>query len=136
MRSDVVITTALVPGQTAPLLIEEAAVSGMRPGSVIVDLAAEKGGNCAVTRADEDVVVGGVSVLGPTNLPSQVPAHASQMYARNVTTFLDHLVEDGELKVDLEDEITAGTLVVDGGEVVNERVRSLLGLSAGADGRD
>jgi len=136
VRSDVVITTALVPGQTAPLLIEEAAVSGMRPGSVIVDLAAEKGGNCAVTRADEDVVVGGVSVLGPTNLPSQVPAHASQMYARNVTTFLDHLVEDGELKVDLEDEITAGTLVVDGGEVVNERVRSLLGLSAGADGRD
>ncbi len=133
VASDVVITTALVPGQVAPLLIEESAVQGMRPGSVVVDLAAEKGGNCAATRADEEVTVSGVRVLGPTNLPSQVPAHASQMYARNLTTFLDHLVEDGELVVDREDEITAGTLLVDAGAVVNERVRALLG-EAGAEG--
>jgi len=136
VASDVVITTALVPGQTAPLLIEESAVRGMRPGSVVVDLAAEKGGNCASTRADEEVTVSGVRVLGPTNLPSQVPAHASQMYARNLTTFLDHLVEDGELAVDPEDEITAGTLVVDAGAVVNDRVRSLLGEPGAEGGAD
>jgi NAD(P) transhydrogenase subunit alpha len=125
-RSDVVITTALVPGQQAPLLIEEKAVEAMRPGSVIVDLAAEKGGNCACTRADEVIRVHGVTVMGHTNLPSHVPAHASQLYARNLTTFLDHLIEEGQLKIDLEDEITSGTLMVHEGKVINERVRSLL----------
>ncbi len=126
-KSDVVITTALVPGQQAPLLIEEAAVKAMRPGSVIVDLAAEKGGNCACTQADQVIIAHGVTVMGPTNLPSRVPAHASQLYARNVVTFLQHLLEEGRLKIDLEDEITSGTLISHEGNVVNERVRSLLG---------
>jgi len=130
-KSDVVITTALVPGQRAPLLIEERAVRGMRPGSVVVDLAAEKGGNCEVTVADEEVVVEGVHVLGPTNLPSEAPAHASQMYARNLTTFLAHLMQDGSLQLDLEDEITAGTLLTDAGRVVNERVAALLAAAGG-----
>ena len=136
--SDVVITTALVPGQRAPLLIEESVVERMRVGSVIVDLAAEKGGNCACTRPDEEVVVHGVRLIGWTNLPSFVPTHASQMYARNVTTFLDHLLEEGRLKLDLEDEITAGTLIAHGGRVVNERIQELLGSgrasSSGASG--
>jgi NAD(P) transhydrogenase subunit alpha len=130
-KSDVVITTALVPGQRAPLLIEERAVRGMRPGSVVVDLAAEKGGNCEVTVADEEVVVEGVHVLGPTNLPSEAPAHASQMYAHNLTTFLAHLVQDGSLQLDLEDEITAGTLLTNAGRVVNERVAALLAAAGG-----
>ena len=129
-KADVVITTALVPGQQAPLLIEESAVRAMRPGSVVVDLAAEKGGNCGGTQADQEVDLDGVKVLGPTNLPSEVPAHASQMYARNITTFLEHLLEEGALKVDLEDEITAGTLIVHQGAIVNERVLGLLGASS------
>ena len=129
-KADVVITTALVPGQQAPLLIEESAVRAMRPGSVVVDLAAEKGGNCGGTQADQEVDLDGVKVLGPTNLPSEVPAHASQMYARNITTFLEHLLEEGNLKVDLEDEITAGTLIVHQGAIVNERVLGLLGASS------
>ncbi len=125
-KSDVVVTTALVPGQQAPLLIEEAAVKAMRHGSVIVDLAAEKGGNCACTKPDEVVMVHGVTVMGYTNLPSHVPAHTSQLYAKNLVTFLDHLLEDGQLKIDLEDEITSGTLITHEGEVVNERIRGLL----------
>jgi len=132
-KSDVVITTALVPGQEAPLLIEEAAVQAMRPGSVIVDLAAEKGGNCALTEADQVVVKHGVTLMGHTNLPAQVPAHASQLYAKNLVTFLDHLLEEGQLKFDLEDEITSGTLVTHQGEVVNERVRGLLAEGGAAN---
>jgi NAD(P) transhydrogenase subunit alpha len=125
--SDVVITTALVPGQPAPRLIPEAAVRRMRPASVIVDLAAEKGGNCDCTEVGRDVVAHGVTVIGRTNLPAEVPAHASQMYARNVVTFLDHLLsEDGGLSFDLEDEITAGTLVTRGGEVVHPVVLAQL----------
>ena len=124
--SDVVITTALVPGQPAPLLVEESAVRAMRPGSMVVDLAAETGGNCAVTRADEVVELDGVRVVGPTNLPSEVALDASQMYARNIVTFVQHLVTDGALALDLEDEITAGALLTHGGEVANERVRGLL----------
>ncbi len=120
--SDVVITTALVPGQPAPLLIEEEAVRNMKPGSVIVDLAAEKGGNVAVTRADEDIVVHGVNVLGHTNLPAEIPNHASQMYAKNLVTFLDHLLVEGELNLDFGDEITTGTLITHAGAVVNERL--------------
>lgn len=127
-ESDVVITTAAVPGRKAPLLVTGAMVKGMAPGSVIVDLAAERGGNCELTKADETAMEHGVTILGPTNLPSTVPYHASQMYARNITTFLMHLVKDGKLELDLEDEITRETLLTRGGEVVHPRVRDLLGL--------
>ncbi len=124
--SDVVITTALVPGREAPLLITADAVKNMRPGSVVVDLAAEKGGNCELTEADKDVVVNGVTIIGHTNLPAEVPAHASQMYSKNLTTFLDHLLDEGKLVIDREDEITSGTLVSYQGEVVSEMIRSRL----------
>jgi NAD(P) transhydrogenase subunit alpha len=124
--SDIVITTALVPGRDAPLLITADAVSKMKPGSVVVDLAAEKGGNCELTEADKDIVVNGVTIIGRTNLPAEVPAHASQMYSKNLTTFLDHLLDEGKLVIDREDEITNGTLVSHDGEVVNEMVRSRL----------
>ena len=123
--ADVVITTALVPGSEAPRLVEEEAVRRMRPGSVIVDMAAEQGGNCACSRPDETVRVDGVTVLGPTNLPSEVAFHASQTYARNVTTFLEHLVKDGKLVLDLEDEITKGALLCHEGEITHPRVREL-----------
>jgi len=116
--ADVVITTAQVPGRPAPRLVTRAMVEGMRPGSVIVDLAAESGGNCELTRAGEEVVHNGVRVLGPVNLVSTVPLHASQMYSRNVTTLLKHLVKDGALVLDLDDEITRGALVTHAGEVV------------------
>jgi NAD(P) transhydrogenase subunit alpha len=121
--SDVVITTALVPGQQAPLLIDEAAVAAMRPGSVIVDLAAEQGGNCAGTVADQTVSVGGVSIIGATNLAGEIPANASQMYAKNLVTFLKHLVSEGQLVLDLEDEITRGALLTHEGKIANESVR-------------
>ena len=131
-NSDVVITTALVPGKTAPILVTEAMVAGMAPGSVVVDLAAERGGNCELTKGDETVTsANGVTILGPTNLASTVPYHASQMYAKNISTLLLHLVKDGSLALDLDDEITAGTLVSHEGRVVHPRVRELLG----ADGQ-
>ncbi len=117
-ESDAVISTALIPGKPAPLLITEEAVRGMRPGSVIVDLAAEAGGNCAVSEAGETVVRYGVTVIGETNLPSTMPVHASQMYSRNVLAFLTHLLRDGELVVDLEDEITRETCVSYEGRVM------------------
>jgi NAD(P) transhydrogenase subunit alpha len=122
--SDVVITTALVPGQAAPFLINDAAVAAMRPGSVIVDLAAEKGGNCRLTKADETIVVEGVTIIGSTNLPSEIPANASQMYAKNITTFVKHLAPEGELVLDLEDEITAGSMLTHAGKITNEAVRA------------
>jgi len=122
--ADVVITTALVPGQRAPVLIEESAVRAMRPGSVIVDLAAEKGGNCACTQADRDVVAHGVRILGPTNLPSDLATNASQLYARNLVTFLLHLLRDGKVALDLEDEITRGALLTHEGAIANEAVRA------------
>jgi len=128
--SDVIITTAAVPGKRAPVLITAEMVRAMQPGSVIVDLAAERGGNCELTRAEETVVEQGVTVLGPTNLPSTVPYHASQMYAKNVTTFLLHLVKDGALAFDPDDEITRETLVTHGGDVVQPRVRELVLASA------
>jgi len=108
---DVVVTTALVPGRPAPLLIPRSAVEAMRPGSVVVDLAAETGGNCELTRPDEEVMEGGVSIVGFTNLPSTMPTHASQLYARNVAALLQHLAPEGELRLDWEDEITAGACV-------------------------
>ncbi len=114
---DAVITTALVPGRPAPKLIPASAVAAMRPGSVIVDLAAETGGNCELTEPGEEVVREGVTILGFTNLPSSMPAHASQLYSRNVTALLMHLAPEGELKLDFEDEITAGACVTRSAEV-------------------
>jgi NAD(P) transhydrogenase subunit alpha len=108
---DVVVTTALIPGRPAPRLIPRTAIESMRPGSVIVDLAAEAGGNAELTQADEEVAHSGVSILGPTNLPSSMPYHASQLYARNVTALVQHLAPEGELKLDFEDEITSGSCV-------------------------
>jgi NAD(P) transhydrogenase subunit alpha len=116
-ESDAVITTALIPGRPAPELITEAAVGAMKPGAVIVDLAAEAGGNCAATRPGETVVVGGVTVVGLTNVPATMPVHASQMYSRNVQAFLGLIVAEGELALDFEDEIVRATCVAHGGEV-------------------
>ena len=127
-ESDVVITTAVVPGKKAPVLITAEMVRGMAPGSVIVDLAAERGGNCELTRANDTVIDHGVTIIGPVNLASTVPYHASQMYARNISTFLLHLIRDGRLQLDLADEITRETLLTRGGEVVHPRVRETLGL--------
>ncbi len=127
--NDVVITTAVVPGKKAPVLVTAEMVRGMAPGSVIVDLAAERGGNCELTRADQVVLESGVTILGPTNLPSTVPYHASQMYAKNITTFLLHLVKEGAVQLDMSDEITRDTLITRDGEIVNLRVRQALGLA-------
>lgn len=127
-RSDVVITTAQVPGKRAPVLVTREMAAGMGPGSVIVDLAAAQGGNCELTRAGETVVEGGVTVLGPVDLASSVPYHASQMYAKNVSAFLLHHLRGGKFVIDPDDEITRETLVAHGGEVVHARVREALGL--------
>jgi NAD(P) transhydrogenase subunit alpha len=128
-QSDVVIATAAVPGKKAPLLVTEEMVRGMESGSVIVDLAAESGGNCELTRPGETVEVNGVLVMGPVNLPSTIPYHASQMYAKNIAAFLQNLVKDGQVRLNLEDEIIRDTLVAHKGEVVNPQVRELLGQS-------
>ncbi len=128
-ESDAVITTAAVPGSRAPVLITEDAVRAMRPGSIVVDLAAATGGNCEFTRPGETVNVNGVTVAGPTDLAATIPYDASQMYARNVTAFLGGLLEDGAVRLNLEDEILRETLLTRGGEVVHPRVRDLLGLS-------
>jgi NAD(P) transhydrogenase subunit alpha len=125
--SDVVICTAAVPGRKAPVLVTAEAVNGMRKGSVIVDLAAEQGGNCELTRAGETVDHDGVKIVGPVNLAAGVPNHASQLYAKNVATFLAHAAKDGEVRTDA-DEILSGTLVSRGGEVVHPKVREALGL--------
>jgi NAD(P) transhydrogenase subunit alpha len=114
---DLVVTTAQVPGKPAPRLVTARMVRSMRPGSVIVDLAAEGGGNCELTRAGETVVEAGVAVMGPVDLPASVPFHASQMYGRNVTTLLQHLAKDGQLRLDPEDEIAGPMLVVHAGKV-------------------
>ena len=131
-ESDVVITTAAVAGRKAPMLITEEAVQGMHSGSVILDLAAEGGGNCELTRPGEKVEYNGVTILGPTDLPSTVAHHASQMYARNVAAFLHNLVKEGQLDLNLEDEIIRDTLLVHQGEVVNPQVRELLTQSTSA----
>lgn len=128
--ADVVITTAAVPGRRAPLLVTAEMVRGMRRGSVIVDLAAETGGNCEVTRPGQIVQVDGVVVDGTTNVPSLIPIHASQLYARNVTNLLLHLTADGQVRIDLEDEITRACCVTHRGEIVSGRARELMGLEA------
>lgn len=125
-NADVVIPTALVPSQRAPILITEEMVRGMRPGSVIVDIAAEQGGNCALTEPGQEIVKHGVLIIGPLNLPSTVPFHASEMYARTVTNFLSHLLQEGRLYLDLEDELTRGPLVTHQGEVLHEAVKARL----------
>lgn len=125
-ESDVVITTALIPGKPAPKLVTADMVHAMQPGSVVIDLAAERGGNCELTRPGESADIGGVTILGPMNLPSEIPYHASQMFAKNITTFLLNMVKDGQLKIDTADEIVRETLISMGGKMVNERVIGLL----------
>jgi NAD(P) transhydrogenase subunit alpha len=125
-RSDVVITTAAVPGRRAPLLVTGDMVRGMRPGSVIVDLASETGGNVELTRAGEDVDVDGVTIIGTRNIPSTMPLATSQLYARNVANLLLHLVKDGAINLDFEDEITKGACLTFDGEIVNERARQMV----------
>jgi NAD(P) transhydrogenase subunit alpha len=124
--ADVVITTALIPGKPAPLLVTEEMVRSMKPGSVIVDLAAEMGGNCALTQRGAEVTECGVSIVGPLNLPSTMPTHASQMYSKNMLTFLQHLLKEGELNLDFEDEITASTCITREGKIVHEATRSAI----------
>lgn len=127
--SDAVITTAAVPGRKAPILVTRSMVEGMRPGSLIVDLAAERGGNCELTRPGEVVEHSGVRIIGPLNLASEVPYHASQLYGRNIATFLLHIARSGSVSTDVDDEITAGTLVAARGHVVHPGVREALGLA-------
>jgi len=122
-ESDVVITTAVVPGQKAPTLVTGEMVATMARGSVIIDLAAERGGNCELTRPNETIVAHGVTIVGTFNFATTVPYHASQMYARNLATFIPHLLKDGKLVLDLEDEITRETLVTRDGDIVNPRAR-------------
>jgi NAD(P) transhydrogenase subunit alpha len=128
-ESDIVICTALIPGQKAPVLVTADMVSRMKPGSVIVDMAAERGGNCEGSRPDETVEAGGVTILGPTNLASDVAGHTSQLYARNVATFLAHLVKSGLPDVAADDEICRDTLVAQGGTLVHPKIRDLAGLA-------
>jgi len=127
-ESDVVITTAVIPGKAAPVLVTKEMVAGMAPGSVIVDLAAERGGNCELTKPGEKIDVNGVKIIGSLNLASTVPYHASQMYARNLTAFLLHLVKDGKLQLNTADEIIRDTLLTQSGEVVNARLREFFQL--------
>jgi H+-translocating NAD(P) transhydrogenase subunit alpha len=125
-RNDIVITTAAIPGKKSPVLVTADMVKGMQPGSVIVDLAAERGGNCELTRADETRSEHGVTIIGPSNLPSSVPNHASQLYSRNLTNLLRHVVKEGALNLDPEDEIVRDSTLTRDGEVVNQRLRDLL----------
>ena len=129
VESDVVITTAAIPGKKSPILITEDMVKGMEPGSVIVDLAAEGGGNCELTKPGETINAHGVIIMGPENVASTIPYHASQMYSKNLTAFLKNMMDDGELQLDLEDQIIRDSLITHKGEVVNPQVRELLGLS-------
>ena len=127
-NNDVVITAAVVPGKKSPVLVTREMVAGMAPGSVIVDLAAERGGNCEFTQAGKVIVEHGVTIVGLFNLATAVPYHASQMYAKNITAFLAYMVKEGKLQLNLEDEIIQSTLVTLGGEVVNARVREFFSL--------
>lgn len=130
--SDVVITTAAIPGRKAPILVTTEMVESMREGSVVVDLAAPGGGNCEATKAGETVEVGGVRVFGPMNLPAEVPADASRLYSGNLVNLLKHLVKDGELVLDEEDEITAGIIVTRDGKIAHPKVLEVLGAAGQA----
>jgi len=125
--ADVVITTAQVPGRRAPLLLTEEAVNGMRRGAIIIDLAGATGGNCALSKADEVVERASVTIMAPTNLPASVPVHASQLYSRNVTAFLSLLIKDGELNIDLNDDVVGPSCVTHAGQFVNSRVAAAVG---------
>jgi NAD(P) transhydrogenase subunit alpha len=129
-ENDVVITAAVIPGKKSPVLVTKDMVAGMAHGSVLVDLAAERGGNCELTQPGETIVEHGVTLIGQFNLASSVPYHASQMYARNLTAFLQLLVKEGQLQINTQDEIIRETLVTRGGEIVNARVREALSLPA------
>ncbi len=129
-ESDVVVTAAVIPGKKSPILVTKEMVAGMAPGSVIVDLAAERGGNCELTRAEEKIVEHGVTIIGSINLASTVPYHASQMYAKNVATFLLYMVKEGKLQINPQDEIVRETLLTQGGEIVSARLREIYKLPA------
>jgi NAD(P) transhydrogenase subunit alpha len=133
-EQDVVISTAAVPGKKAPILITEDMVRGMMPGSVIVDLAAERGGNCELTKPGEIIKIHGVTIIGPVNIPATVPFHASQMYGKNVTTFLLNMVKEGKLELDTGDEIVEESMVARNGEITNSRVREAFGMAPAATG--
>jgi len=129
-ESDMVITAAVVPGKKSPVLVTEEMVKSMAPGSVILDLASERGGNCELTEPGKTVLKHGVTIIGRINMASDVPYHASQMYARNLSAFLLHLTKDGKLQLNPQDEITRETLLTHGGEIANQRVREILQLPA------
>jgi H+-translocating NAD(P) transhydrogenase subunit alpha len=129
-KMDAVISTAAVPGRPAPLLVTEAAVRNMSPGSVIVDLAAETGGNCELTEAGETVVREDVTIVGPVNLPASMPDHASSLYSRNVQSLLELMVKEGELSLDFDDEVLAGACITRDGEIVHEGARAAAGVTA------
>lgn len=125
--ADVVITTAQVPGRRAPLLMTEAALNGMKRGSIVIDLAASTGGNCAVSKADETVEHDGVTIVAPTNLAATVPVHASQLYSRNVTSFLSPIIKDGEINLDMTDDVVGPSCVTHQGQWLNTRVAAMIG---------
>jgi NAD(P) transhydrogenase subunit alpha len=125
-QADIIITTAQVPGRRAPLLITEEAVNGMKRGSLVIDLAGATGGNCALTKADEIVEHDGVTIMAPTNLAATVPVHASQLYSRNITAFLTPLIKDGQLHLDMNDDVVGPSCVTHNGEIVNKRVSDML----------
>ena len=133
-ETDVVITAAVIPGKKSPILVTKEMVESMAPGSVIVDLASERGGNCELTRGGERVVEHGVTIIGSFNLASTVPYHASQMYGRNLSAFLLHLVKNGQVQLNMSDEIFHDTLVTQSGDVVNARVRDFFGLATAQSG--
>jgi NAD(P) transhydrogenase subunit alpha len=133
-ESDVVISAAVIPGKKSPVLITADMVKAMAPGSVIVDLASERGGNCELTRTGETIQEYGISIIGAINLASSVPYHASQMYSRNVANFLIYQVKDGKLQHNLQDEIIRETMVTHGGEIVNARVREFFKLPVPVSG--
>ena len=119
-KSDVVVTTALIPGKPAPKLISESMVNSMKPGSIIMDLASENGGNCELTKKDEIITHNGITIDGSSNIPGSMPVHASELYAKNITAFLTYMIEDGELKLNLDDEIISGSMYTHLGEVTHE----------------
>lgn len=125
-QSDIVITAAQVPGRRAPVLVTEDMMVGMKEGSVILDMAAEQGGNCALTQAGKDIVHNGVTIMGPVNLPSMMPYHASEMYSKNITTLLLSMVKEGKLIIDLGDEVIKGSLVAKDGQITNEKVKGAI----------
>ena len=119
-KSDIVVTTALIPGKPAPKLISESMVNTMKPGSIIMDLASENGGNCELTKKDEIITHNGVTIDGSSNIPGSMPVHASELYAKNITAFLTYMIEDGELKLNLDDEIISGSMYTHLGEITHE----------------